>query len=87
MFLFSSSSFLICLQIMTAINAKMAAPPIPTTTPMTMFLEWSLRPEEEKSFCRPGTNVVGTSVEEVKVSSMVVETPFTTVTTSVVYVE
>ena len=71
---------------MTAIRARTAAPPIPTTTPMTIFLDVLLRPEGEKSGCRSGTKVVGIRAVEDIVWGIVVTTPLMVVTTFVTYV-
>jgi hypothetical protein len=70
---------------MTAIKARIAAPPIPTTTPMTMFLFVVLSPVVPTLDCRPGTTVA-TIVEEVPVEATVVGVPLMVVTTLVVKV-
>ena len=66
-------------------RARIAAPPIPTTTPMTMFLFVVLSPEPPALDCRPGT-MVGISVVEVPVEATVVATPLMVVTMLVVNV-
>src|SRR5579859_7393901 len=75
---------LICLQTRTAIKATIAAPPTPTSTPITIFLELSVRPPDEDCVWR--FIVVGMRVSEVLVMGMVVATPLIVVTTSVVNV-
>jgi hypothetical protein len=70
---------------MTAIRARIAAPPTPTTTPMTIFLLLSLRPDEPELLCSPGTRV-GINVVEAIVVAIVVATPLIVVTKSVVIV-
>jgi len=61
------------------------APPTPTTTPMTIFLELVVKPpEEDDRVCR--FMVVGTRVSEVETMGMVVAMPLIVVTMSVVKV-